>query len=145
MDLRSYNVTDYRYYAIMSIKLLGQFHTLQKLTYNMILGRKWLAYPGLQLNVWNRRLVWPETMPPTPSFVKEISITMENLVRPRVNTVHQADVERRDRAFEKDVQLDPQRIRILRRPQVTNAMPPVTEVQEVSREPVKLPTRNRAT
>ncbi len=69
----------------------------------MILKKKWLAYLGLQLNIWNRRLIWPETMPLTPSFIKEISITIENLIRLWVNTIHQADVERRDRAFEKDV------------------------------------------
>jgi len=51
-------------------------------SHNMILERKWLAYLGLQLNVQNRQLVWPKTMPPTPSFIKEISITMENLIQP---------------------------------------------------------------
>ena len=51
-------------------------------SHDMILGRKWLAYLGLYLDVWNRQLVWPETMPLTPSFIKEISITMENLIRP---------------------------------------------------------------
>jgi len=49
-------------------------------SHNMILGRKWLAYLGLQLDVWNRLLIWPETMPPTLFFIKEISITMENLI-----------------------------------------------------------------
>ena len=57
---------------------------------------------------------------------------MENLVRPRINTIHQADAMRRDQAFEKDVQLDPQRIRILRRPQTAYVTPPVLETQEVS-------------
>src|SRR6266567_6585752 len=74
--------------------------------YNIILGRKWLAYLGLQLNVQNRRLVWPKTMPLTPSFIKEISITIENLIQLQVNTVHQADIKRRDQAFEKDIQLN---------------------------------------
>jgi len=93
-------------------------------SYDMILGRKWLAYLGLQLDVRSRRLIWPETLPPTPSFIREISITMENLVRPQINTIYQADAVRRDQAFEKDVQLDSQRIRILRRPQTTYVTPP---------------------
>ena len=70
-------------------------------------------------------------MPLTPSFIKEISIIIKNLIWLWVNTAHQADVERRDRAFEKDVQLNPQRIHILHRPQVTHIMPPIAKVQEV--------------
>ena len=49
--------------------------------HNMILKKKWLAYLGLQLEVQNRQLIWPETMPPTSSFIKEISIIMENLIQ----------------------------------------------------------------
>ena len=41
-----------------------------------------------------------------PSFIKEISIIMENLIQPWVNTVYQADVKRRDWAFKKDIQLN---------------------------------------
>ena len=108
----------------------------------MILGRKWLAYLGLQLEVRSRRLIWPETLPPTPSFIKEISITMENLVRPQINTIYQADAMRRDQAFEKDVQLDPQRTRILRRPQTTYVTPPAPETQEVGSDLAKFPTEN---
>jgi len=51
-------------------------------SHDMILERKWLAYLGLQFNIQNRWLIWPKTMPPTPSFIKEISITMENLIWP---------------------------------------------------------------
>ena len=56
--------------------------------HNMILKRKWLAYLGLQFNVWNRQLIWPKIMPPTPSFIKEISIIMENFIWPQINTTH---------------------------------------------------------
>jgi len=57
-------------------------------SHNMILGKKWLAYLGLQLNIWNRRLIWPKTMPPTPFFIKEISIIIENLIWPQINTAY---------------------------------------------------------
>ena len=49
---------------------------------------------------------------------------------------------RRDLAFEKDAQLDPQRIRILRRPQTTPVMPPVPETQKSSDNLPRSPTRN---
>ena len=81
-------------------------------------------------------------MPPTPSFIKEISITMENLIQPQVNTVHQADAMRRDQAFEEDVLLDPQRVRILRRPQTTYVIPPALETQEVGSNLPKPPIEN---
>src|SRR6266571_2625922 len=84
-------------------------------------------------------------MPLMPSFIKEISIIMENLIRPRISTVYQADAECRDWAFKKDIQLNPQQICILRRPQVTYIILPVTKTQEVSKELVKLFIRNRAT
>jgi hypothetical protein len=57
-------------------------------SYNIILRRKWLAYLGLQLNIQNRQLIWPETIPPTPSFIKEISITIKNFIWPKINTVY---------------------------------------------------------
>ena len=93
-------------------------------SYNIILGRKWLAYLGLQLNIRNRQLVQPETLPLTPSFIKEISIIIENLIRPQINTIYQADATYRDQAFKKDIQLNSQRIYILRRPQTTYITPP---------------------
>ena len=91
----------------------------------------------------------PKTMPLIPSFIKEISIIIENLIQPWVNTIHQADIKRRDRAFKKDIQLNLQQIHILYRPKVTHIMPPIAKVQkvktkEVSKEPVKLPIRNQA-
>ena len=108
----------------------------------MILERKWLAYLGLQLDVQNRQLIWPKTIPPTPSFIKEISITMENLVQLQINTTYQADAMCRDQAFEKDIQLNLQQIYILCRPQIAYTMPPTTETQEVSKEPAKTPIGN---
>ena len=49
---------------------------------DLILGRKWLSYLGLHLDVRNRRLVWPEDLPPTPYFIKEVGTSIESLLRP---------------------------------------------------------------
>ena len=76
-------------------------------SYDIILGRKQLAYLGLQLNIRNRQLIQPKIIPPTPSFIKEISIIMENLIRLKINTVYQANTIYRDQAFKKDIQLNP--------------------------------------
>ena len=108
----------------------------------MILERKWLAYLGLQLNVQSRQLIWPETLPLTPSFIKEISIIIENLMRPQIDTIYQADAMRRDQAFKKDVQLNPQRICILRRPQTTYVTLPAPEIQKISSNLAKSPVEN---
>src|SRR5947207_11433590 len=32
-------------------------------SHDMILGRKWLSYLGLQVDVRKRRLIWPESLP----------------------------------------------------------------------------------
>jgi len=45
---------------------------------------------------------------------------------------------RRDQVFKKDIQLNSQRVRILRRPQTTDVAPPVLETQEVSNKPAGL-------
>jgi len=46
---------------------------------------------------------------------------------------------RRDQAFKKDVQLNSQRICILRRPQTTHVTLPALKTQEVSSDPKKPP------
>ncbi len=89
--------------------------------------------------------MWPKTIPLMPSFIKEISITIKNLIWPQISTAHQADAKYKDRAFEKDIQLNPQRICIFHCPQVTHIILPTTKTQEVSKELVKLLIRNRAT
>ena len=71
--------------------------------YNVILRRKWLSYLDLWLDVRNRQLIWPATMPPTPSFVKEITVTMRDLLGTTPDPAHQADAARRDQAFQEDV------------------------------------------
>jgi transposase InsO family protein len=69
--------------------------------HDVILGRKWLACLDLWLDVRNRQLIWPADLPPTPSFIKEITVTMRDLLEPTtVNPAYQADATRRDWAFE---------------------------------------------
>ena len=73
--------------------------------HDVILGRKWLAYLDLWLDVRHRQLIWPTSLPPTPSFIKEVTITMRNLLRTTTTTdlAHQADATRRDQAFQEDI------------------------------------------
>jgi predicted aspartyl protease len=84
--------------------------------HDVILGRKWLAYLDLWLDVRNRQLIWPATLPPTPCFTKEVTVDMGNLLQSTMDPTHQADVARRDRAFEEAIRN--QEIRILSRPKV---------------------------
>src|SRR5579862_4913057 len=71
--------------------------------HDVILGRKWLAYLDLWLDVRNRQLIWPTNLPPTPSFVREITVTMKSLLETIVDPAHQADVTRRDQALQKEI------------------------------------------
>ena len=71
--------------------------------FDLILGCKWLSYLGLHLDVQNRRLIWPKDLPPTPCFVREAGITIENLLQPIREPAHQADADCRDAAFKEDV------------------------------------------
>ena len=57
----------------------------------------------------------------------------------------EADAKCRDWAFKKDIQLNLQQIYILCRLQITHITPPTTKIQEVGKEPAKLPLRNQAT
>jgi len=84
--------------------------------FDLILSRKWLSYFKLQLDVQSRRLIWLKDLPPTPCFVKEAGIAIEALLQPARKPAHQADANRKDAAFKKDAQLDPERVRILQRP-----------------------------
>ena len=51
-------------------------------SHDVIIGRKWMSYLNVKLDVRKRRFVWPDNLPRVPSFVKEISTTMETLLRP---------------------------------------------------------------
>ena len=85
--------------------------------HDVILGRKWLAYLDLWLDVRNRQLIWPTSLPPTLSFVKEVNVLMESLCGKTIVPAYLADAIRRNRAFEKDVRTYQKQFTILRRPQ----------------------------
>jgi hypothetical protein len=84
-------------------------------SHDAILGREWLAHLNLWLDVRNRRLIWPDDLPPSPVVVKENTVNIRTLRRPTINRVHQADVARRDQAFEENLQT--RKIQFLRRTQ----------------------------
>ena len=82
-------------------------------SHDAILGRERLAHLNLWLDVWNRRLIWPDDLLPSPSFVKQTMVDIKTLQGPAINLAHQADATRRDQAFQEDLQAG--NIQILRR------------------------------
>jgi len=68
-------------------------------SHDLILGKKWFDYFDIWLDVRNQRLLWPRTRPSEPTFTKEICTPRENLRITAILPRHQADVEKRDRAF----------------------------------------------
>ena len=88
--------------------------------HSVILGRKWMSYLDILLDVRNRQLIWPTNLQATPSFVREITVALESLLHKDIDTVHQADALRRDRALEKEIQAG--KVQILRRPQGVPAL-----------------------
>ena len=74
--------------------------------HNIILGRKWLAYLGLWLDVQNRRLGWPKNLPRMPLLMKETNTNIKTLIRKGINPTHQADAARRDQALCEETQSD---------------------------------------
>jgi len=57
----------------------------------MILGCKWMSYLGVQLDMWNQKVVWPKNLPAIFCFVKEIGITIKNLLQIVQNPAYQED------------------------------------------------------
>ncbi len=71
-------------------------------SHNLIIGRKWLEYYDVWLDVRNRRLLWPNQPRENRPVTQEILTTREQLRPQPVNAQHQADVARRDRAFQQE-------------------------------------------
>ena len=101
--------------------------------HDIILGRKWLAYLDLWLDVRNRQLIQPTNLPPTPSFVREISVTMKSLLETTSDLGHQADATQRDQALQKEI--DCQKIQILHCPPAARS-PTETLITAVTKEPL---------
>ena len=71
--------------------------------HNVILGRKWLVYLDLWLDVRNRQLIWLAALLLTPSFIKEVTVDIKTLLRTATDPYHQADATCRDREFEEAI------------------------------------------
>ena len=102
--------------------------------YDLILGRKWLSYFDIWLDVRNRRLLWLDQPREEHPMTQEICTTRENLRPQSVDPQHQAEVTRRDQAFGRE---DAQRIRQIlprpkgeRTPTPTKAKPLITAVNK---------------
>jgi transposase InsO family protein len=67
--------------------------------YDLILGRKWFEKFDIWLDPRNKRLLWPREQSSDSNFTKEICTPRENLRITAILPRHQADVEKRDRAF----------------------------------------------
>jgi hypothetical protein len=68
--------------------------------HDVIIGRKWLKYFKIELAVTDRKLLWPQSLPPTYFFDKLIEVTCESMAPQRIDPLGQADAERRDRALD---------------------------------------------
>ena len=94
--------------------------------HDLILGQKWLSFLDLWLDVCNRQLIWPTSLPPTPMFVKEITTSMQNILGRSPDPRHQEDANQRDKKLQEEIQLG--RVRLLQCPKETpqepTAMPP---------------------
>src|SRR5436190_1450672 len=94
--------------------------------HDLILGWKWLSFLDLWLDVRNRQLIWPTSLLPTPTFVKEITTSMQNILGRSPDPRHQEDANQRDKKLQEEIQLG--RVRLLQCPKETpqepTAMPP---------------------
>jgi hypothetical protein len=89
-------------------------------SHDLILGRKWLSYHDIWLDVRNRRLLWPDQPRENYLETREILTTRERLWPQQIDPQHQADVVQRDHAFKKEeAQWTP---RILARPKTAPAL-----------------------
>jgi hypothetical protein len=68
--------------------------------YNVIIGCKWLEYFKIDLAVTDRKLLWPQSLPPIYFFDKLIKVTRESMAPQQIDLLDQADAERRDRALD---------------------------------------------
>ncbi len=73
-------------------------------SHNLILGRKWFAYLGVLIDAKRNSLQWPPNLGPSYSAVKEIFVPREALLPRRITAEYQADVDARDRAFDREDQ-----------------------------------------
>ncbi|MGH7240354.1 MAG: retropepsin-like aspartic protease [Candidatus Saccharimonadales bacterium] len=77
--------------------------------HDIIIGRKWMADQDVWLDVKNRQLFWPDDRTPEDILSEPANtvVPKEILQRPAINPIHQADMERRDKLFERKVRWQP--------------------------------------
>ena len=75
--------------------------------HDVIIGRKWFGYFKIDLAIADRKLLWPQSLPPTYFFDKLIEVSRESMAPQQVDPLDQADAERRDRALDEEISQTP--------------------------------------
>jgi hypothetical protein len=70
--------------------------------HNIIIGRKWFKYFKINLAITDRKLLWPQSLPPTYFFNKLIKVTRESMALQRIDLLDQANAKRHDRALNQE-------------------------------------------
>src|SRR5436190_22574242 len=73
--------------------------------HDLILGQKWLSFLDLWLDVCNQQLIWPTSLLPTPMFVKEITMSMQNILGRSPDPSDQKYANQRYKKFQEEIQL----------------------------------------
>ena len=68
-----------------------------------IIGLKWMKRFNIRLDPTHNTFLWPSGYPPTPLLAREIKLPFFNQKIQRNVRHHQADANRRDRAFSSDI------------------------------------------
>ena len=71
-------------------------------SHDLIIGRKWLDFFNILVDARNRCLQWPESLQPSHSVVREITVSRQALGPQAKNQNHQADADSRDQAMAKE-------------------------------------------
>ena len=71
--------------------------------HDVIVGRKWFASHDIWLDVKGQKLVWPEQRSPMDAIISRqyLEVPKQVLQCSKPDPIHQADMERRDKKFEK--------------------------------------------
>jgi hypothetical protein len=68
-------------------------------SYDIILGRKWLAFFNILVDARQACLAWPRELSPSYSAAKEIKVLRTSLYPGAIYRLHQRDTDARDRAI----------------------------------------------
>jgi hypothetical protein len=80
-------------------------------SHDCILGRKWFAFLGVLINAKRHCLRWPDSLQPSYTIVKEITVRRNALLPKRLVRDYQNNINSREQAFEaKDQRREARRI-----------------------------------